>query len=187
LNPFELYYLLWTHVTSFEPEKQCLYLSRKASGALFITMICMGVQEISVGVSGFVVWLRLVKWNMFSFSIRELHCWGNFEKEKGRKKKRWSDGGNCYWYYKLSMFVIPPKIPIKGSIYTWYIQIEEAAEWSDWFTCLIYSSLSWFIFCSTSFNGFWATLPNIFHLDPKPRYNPWKVLMIRVMHVTPVV
>jgi hypothetical protein len=41
-------------------------------------------------------------------------------------------------------------------------------------------------FCSTIFNGFWATLPNIFHLDPKPCYNPWKVLMILVMHVTPV-
>lgn len=63
--------LLWTHVTSFKPEKQCLYPSRKASGALFIIMICVGVQEISVGVSGFVVWLWLVKWNMFSFSIRE--------------------------------------------------------------------------------------------------------------------
>jgi hypothetical protein len=42
-------------------------------------------------------------------------------------------------------------------------------------------------FCSTSFDGFWATLPNIFHFDPKPRYNPWKVLMVRVMHVIPVV
>jgi hypothetical protein len=61
LNPFELYRLLWTHVTSFKPEKQCLYPSRKASGALFIIMICMGVQEISVRVSGFVVWLWLVK------------------------------------------------------------------------------------------------------------------------------
>jgi len=113
----------------------------------------MGVQEISVGVSGFVVWLWLVKWNMFSFSTREFHGWGKFErkkkkekKKKEKKKKKWSDGGNCYWYYKLSMFIIPPKIPIKGSIYMWYAEIEEAAEWSDWFTCLIYSSLSWFVF-----------------------------------------
>ena len=42
-------------------------------------------------------------------------------------------------------------------------------------------------FCSTSFDDFWATFPNISHLDPKPRYNSWKVLMIRVMHVIPVV
>ena len=69
--------LLWTHVTSFKPEKQCFYLSRRASGALFIIMICMGVQEISVRVSGFVVWLWLVKWNMFSFSIHDFHCWCN--------------------------------------------------------------------------------------------------------------
>jgi hypothetical protein len=68
------------------------------------------------------------------------------KKRKKKKKKKWSDGGNCVWYYKLSMFIIPPKILIKGSVYTWYIQIEEAVEWSDWFTCLIYSSLSWFIF-----------------------------------------
>jgi hypothetical protein len=54
---------------------------------LFIIMICMGVQEISVGVSGFVVWLWLVKWNMFLFSIREFHCWGNFEKKRKERKK----------------------------------------------------------------------------------------------------
>ena len=42
-------------------------------------------------------------------------------------------------------------------------------------------------FCSTSFDGFWATFPNISHLDSKPYYNSWKVLMIRVMHVIPVV
>jgi hypothetical protein len=34
---------------SFKPEKQFIYLSRKASRALFIIMICMAVQEISVG------------------------------------------------------------------------------------------------------------------------------------------
>jgi hypothetical protein len=108
------------------------------------------------------------------------------EKKKEKKKKKWIDGENCYWYYKLSMFIIPPKILIKGFVYTWYIQIEEAAEWSDWFTYLIYSSLSWFIFAPLVSMAF-ELHPNIFHLDPKPCYNPWKVLMIHVMHVTPVV
>jgi type III secretory pathway component EscU len=45
----------------------------------------MGVQEISVGVSRFVVWLWLVKWNMFSFSIHEFHYW--WKKKKKRKKE----------------------------------------------------------------------------------------------------
>ena len=100
--------LLWTHVISFKPKKQCFYPSCRASGALFIIMICMGVQEISVGVSGFVVWLWLVKWNMFSFSICEFHCWCNFgeekkkeknfkkKKKKKKEKKIGSDGRNCY-------------------------------------------------------------------------------------------
>ena len=80
---------LWTHVTIFKPEKQCFYLRCRASGALFIIMISIGVQEISVGVYGFVVWLWLVKWNKFSFSIREFHCWCNFgDKKKKKKKKR---------------------------------------------------------------------------------------------------
>lgn len=54
-------------------KKKYLYLSRKASGALFIIMTCMGLQEISMGVSRLVVCLCL--WNMFSFLIRELCCW----------------------------------------------------------------------------------------------------------------
>ena len=63
----------------------------------------------------------------------------------------------------------------------------EAAKWSDWFYRSYIFELELIHFCSTSFNAFWATFPNISHLDPKPRYNPWKVLMIRVMHVIPVV
>jgi hypothetical protein len=104
--------------------------------------------------------------------------------EKKTKKKE-SDGGNCLWYYKLSMFIIPPK---KGAcLYMKYTNWRKLLNWVTGFTCLIYSSLNWFDFCSTSFNGFWATLPNISYLDPKPCYNPWKVLMIHVMHVVPVV
>ena len=80
--------LLWTHVTNFKPEKQCLYPSHKASGAFFIIMICMGVQVLSVGVSGLVVWLWLVKWNKFSFSTREFHYWCNYSAEKKKKKER---------------------------------------------------------------------------------------------------
>jgi hypothetical protein len=60
--------------------------------------------------------------------------------------------------------------------------------WMEWLVYMSYIfELELIHFCSTSFDGFWATLSNIFHLDPKPRYNPWKVLMIHVMHVTPVV
>jgi hypothetical protein len=33
----------------FKPKKQYIYLNRKASRALFIIMICMGAQEIRVG------------------------------------------------------------------------------------------------------------------------------------------
>ena len=39
----------------------------------------------------------------------------NTQKEK--EKKKGSDGGDCFRYYKLSMFIIPPKILIKGSVY----------------------------------------------------------------------
>ena len=81
-TPFFFFRSLWTHVTSFKPKKQCFYPSRGASGALFIIMTCMRVQEINVRVSRFVVWLWLVKWNMFSFSIREFHYWCNSEKKK---------------------------------------------------------------------------------------------------------
>ena len=63
----------------------------------------------------------------------------------------------------------------------------EAAKWSDWFYMSYIFELELIHFCSTSFDGFWAIFPNISHLDPKPRYNHWKVLMIRVMHVIPVV
>lgn len=120
---FFFFRLLWTHVTSFKLKNQCLYPSRKASGALFIIMICMCVQEISVGMSEFVVWLWLVKWNMFSFSICEFHCWCNFgEKKREKEKKKGSDGRNWFWYYKLSMLIIPPKIRRNGSVNTWYIQ-----------------------------------------------------------------
>ena len=48
---------LWTHITNFEHEKQCLYPSHRTSGALFIMMIYMVMQVISIGVSGFMVWL----------------------------------------------------------------------------------------------------------------------------------
>ena len=44
------------------------------------------------------------------------------------------------------MFLIPPKIPRKGSVYTWYIQRWKLLNGVIGFTCLIYSSLSWFIF-----------------------------------------
>ena len=87
-----LFPLLWTNITIFKPEKQCLYPSCRANGALFIIMISLGVQEISVGVSGFVVWLWLVKWNMFSFEISEFHCWCNIYiyifKEREKKEER---------------------------------------------------------------------------------------------------
>ena len=63
----------------------------------------------------------------------------------------------------------------------------EAIEWSDWFYMSYIFELELIHFYSTSFDGFWATFPNISHLDPKPRYNSWKVLMICVMHVIPVV
>jgi hypothetical protein len=55
------------------------------------------------------------------------------------------------------------------------------------FTCLIYSSFELIYFCFTSLNGFWATFPNVSHLNPKSRYNPWKVLMVCVMHMILVV
>lgn len=92
--------LLWTHVTSFKLKNQCLYPSRKASGALFIIMICMCVQEISVGMFEFVVWLWLVKWNMLSFSIREFHCWCNFGEKKKRKRKE-----EMKWWKKLILIL----------------------------------------------------------------------------------
>ena len=63
----------------------------------------------------------------------------------------------------------------------------EAIEWSDWFYMSYIFELELIHFCPTSFDGFWATFPNISHLDPKPCYNSWKVLMICVMHVIPVV
>ena len=44
------------------------------------------------------------------------------------------------------MFIIHPKIPRKGSVYTWYIQRWKLLNGVISFTCLIYSSLSWFIF-----------------------------------------
>ena len=44
------------------------------------------------------------------------------------------------------MFIIPPKIPRKGSVYTWYIQRWKLLNGVIGFTCLIYLSLSWFIF-----------------------------------------
>ena len=46
------------------------------------------------------------------------------------------------------MFIIPPKILRKGSVYTWYIQRWKLLNGVIGFTCLIYSSLSWFIFAS---------------------------------------
>ncbi len=100
INFFSFVEPLWALLTFFiycEPmlqalnlkkKKQYLYPSRKTSGALFIIMICMGVQEISVGVPGFVVWLWLVKWNIFLFSNREFHsCCNQKKKEKKREKK----------------------------------------------------------------------------------------------------
>ena len=45
---FELYWFFW-FIVNLRYEKQCLYPSRIASEAVFIIMICMGVQEISVG------------------------------------------------------------------------------------------------------------------------------------------
>jgi NADH:ubiquinone oxidoreductase subunit K len=96
-----LSFVIYCEPTSqdLNPKKQYLYPSRKDSGALFIIMICIGVQEISVGVSGFVVWLRLVKWNMVSFSIRELHCWGNFEKKRRKKEEEMK------WWRKLLLIL----------------------------------------------------------------------------------
>ena len=46
----------------------------------------------------------------------------------------------------MSTFIIPPKIPRNGSLYTWYIQRWKLLNGVISFTCLIYSSLSWFIF-----------------------------------------
>ena len=109
---FSLCWTLLSFIIFFlycEPMLQALNLKNNAftqavaSGALFIIMICMGVQEISVGVSRFVVWLWLVKWNIFSFSIHEFHCWCNFGdkkkirgKKKKKEKKKGSDGRNCF-------------------------------------------------------------------------------------------
>ena len=44
------------------------------------------------------------------------------------------------------MFIIPPKISRKGSVYTWYIQRWKLLNGVIGFTCLIYLSLSLFIF-----------------------------------------
>ena len=44
------------------------------------------------------------------------------------------------------MFIIPPKIPINGFVYMWYIQMWKLLNGVIGFICLIYSSLSWFIF-----------------------------------------
>ena len=89
--------------------------------------------------------------------------------------------------YKLSMFIIPPKIPRKGFVYTWYIQRWKLMNGVIGFYMSYIFVLELIHFCSTSFDGFWAMFPNISHLDSKSRYNLWKVLMIRVMHVIPVV
>ena len=76
---------------------------------------------------------------------------------------------------------------LKGvCLYMIYTKVE-IAKWSDWFYISYIFKFELIHFCSTSFDGFWATFPNISYLDPKPHYNPWKVLIIRVMHVIPVV
>ena len=175
-TPLSLFFFFFrslrTNATSFKPEKQCLYPSRRASGALLIIMICMGVQEISVGVYRFVVWLWLVKWNIFSFSIREFHCWYNFGEKKKKKKKERKWGRKLFLMYKLSMFIIPPKIPRKGFVYTWYIQRWKLLNGVIGFTCLIYLSLSWFIFASLVSMAFELHFQIFPTLILKPHYNP---------------
>ena len=134
-------------------------------------------------VSRFVVWLWLVKWNMFSFLICEFHFLCNFEKKKKKKE----------WWRKL--FLMLQTVHVHNSsknfkkgvcLYVIYTKVE-TAKWSDWFYMSYIFELELIHFCFASFDGFWATFPNISHLDPKPHYNPWKVLMIHVMHVIPAV
>ena len=111
----------------------------------------------------------------------------------GTKKKKKEKKKESKWWRELLFMLQTVHVhnssqnSKKGVIYTWYIQRWKLLIGVTSFTCLIHSSLSWFIFCSTSFDGFWAIFLNISHLDPKPHYNPWKILMIHVMHVILVV
>ena len=93
-------------------------------------------------------------------------------------KKEWS---NKVWLDQKWTITIN-----SDCLYVIYTKVE-AIEWRDWFYMSYIFELELIHFYSTSFDGFGATFPNISHLDPKPHYNPWKVLMIRVMHVIPVV
>ena len=65
-------------------------------------------------------------------------------KKKKKKERKW--GRKLFLMYKLSMFIIPPQIPRKGFVCTWYIQRWKLLNGVIGFTCLIYLSLSWFIF-----------------------------------------
>ena len=106
---------------------------------------------------------------------------------KKKKKKKNGDGGNCFLMLQIVHVHNSSQNSKKGvCLYLIYAKVE-TVEWSDWFYMSYIFELELIHFCSTSFEGFWATFSNISHLEPKPHYNPWKVLMIRVMRVILVV
>jgi len=88
---FFFFFFLWTHITSFKPKKQYFYPSRRVSGALFIIMICMGVQEISVGCLD--LWYGYDWWNGTCFHSQFVSSIVDVilvkKKKKRKKKKKW--------------------------------------------------------------------------------------------------
>lgn len=52
------------------------------------------------------------------------------KKQREKEKNKGSDGRSWFWYYKLSMLIIPPKIRRNGSVNTWYIQGGSCSEGS---------------------------------------------------------
>ena len=92
------------------------------------------------------------------------------KKKKKKKERKW--WRKLFLMYKLSMFIIPPKIPRKGFVYTWYIQRWKLLNGVIGFTCLIYLSLSWFIFASLVSMAFELHFQIFPTLILKPHYNP---------------